>query len=392
MSWNFPRDRQENRKMLLAAVADVRDALADGADEAEQIATLPESVVRALDDSGLLAMKLPVALGGAEADPVTQLEVIEEVTRIDPSAGWCTMIGASALAIPAAFLPDEGVAEMFPGGNVPRAAGALMPTGKATPADGGYTVSGRWSYASGIRHSQWVSAAALINRDGEGPAQLRMVTFPTSQVKIHDNWQVAGLKGTGSCDFSVSNLFVPEIFTYDLLGGQPKRGGPVYRMGIPGSIAHEHAAFALGVARRALDTVLDQAHYKRRGYRSPPLLAERPSFQRDMGECDLRLRAARALVIEILEEAWEAVCREGVVAPRLQEEIRSSALFATDAAIDIVSLAFRHGGASAVFLSSILQRCLRDIYAAAQHLMMNDSAYENHGQFVLGLPDADPLG
>ena len=219
-----------------------------------------------------------------------------------------------------------------------------------------------------------------------------MFTFPASEAQIHDNWQVAGLKGTGSCDFSVTDLFVPEAYVFDWLGGQPRRGGSLYRMGIPGYFAFEHAAFALGVGRRALDTILEQSLSKRRGYKPSASLAERPTFQRAMGECDLRLRAARALVVEILEEAWEEVGAKGVVEPRLQAEMRSSALFATDVSTEVVSVAFRYGGASALFLSNILQRCLRDVNAAAQHLVVSETSYEVHGQFALGFSDADPLG
>ena len=387
----FPMGREEKRKALLGAVEDVRETLTAGVDEAEAIATLPEMTVDALYQSGLLALKLPVAFGGAEADPVTQLEVIEAVTRIDPSAGWCTMIGASAIALPAVFLPDEAIEQIVVGGHVPTAAGLLMLAGKAVPVDGGYLVNGRWSFASGIRHSQWVSAGALITRDGEGGSEHLMVVFPTSQAQIQDNWQVVGLKGTGSNDFSVSNLFVPEAFTWDVVRALPKRGGPLYRLGIPGFVANEHSAFALGVGRRALDAIIELAQSKKRGYSSPSSLARRPSFQRALGECDLRLRAARALVIEIFEEAWATVCDNRAPNPRLQAEMRSSAVFTTEVAVDVVSVAFRYGGGTAVYLSNILQRCLRDINAAAQHLMVSDSSYENHGQFALGLPDANAM-
>ena len=392
MSWTSPAERAETRKILLAAVEAVRGALLDGADEAESLARLPHSTADALNQSGLLAMKLPKALGGVEADPVTIFEVIEAVTRIDPSAGWCTLNWIDVVGLLAAFLPDEAAEHIFAEGALPTAAGVLMPTGRAAPVDGGYLVNGRWSYASGIHHAQWLVCGAMIGRNGQGPPDVRMLAIPASEAQIHDNWQVAGLKGTGSCDFSVADVFVPEAYVFDWLGGQPRRGGPLYRMGVPGYFAFEHAAFALGVGRLALDTILEQAPSKKRGYKPSPLLAERPTFQRAMGECDLRLRAARGLVVEILEEAWEAVCAKGVIEPRLQAEMRSSAVFATEASTEVVSVAFRYGGASALFLSNILQRCFRDVNAAAQHLIVSETAYEVHGQFALGFSDADPLG
>ena len=156
----FPTDREEKRAVLLKAVDEVRGVLEAGADEAESLRTLPISTVNALYDSGLLWLKLPAELGGAEADLVTQLEVLEAVSNIDTSAGWCTMIGASACSFPGAFLPEEALAKVYSDGRPPRAAGVFMPGGTANPVEGGYRVTGRWAFASGIRHAQWVSASA----------------------------------------------------------------------------------------------------------------------------------------------------------------------------------------------------------------------------------------
>ena len=391
----FPPSREEKRKALLDAVDEVRDVLLAGAEEAEKIGTMPEATVHALERSGLLAMKLPTELGGAEADPVTQLLVIEAVTRIDPSAGWVMMIGAASIASPAVFLPDEAIEEMFVGGRAPRSAGALMPSGNAVPVEGGYRVSGRWSFGSGVKHSQWISAGALVT-NGEGEVLDRIsVVFRTEDAVIHDNWHVAGLKGTGSNDFSVSELFVPKMFTWRRGSSQgPLRGGPLYNIGLPGFLSVEHAAFALGVGRRALDAVIDLAQTKKRGYSTysnPLLLADRSSFQLALGKCDLRLLAARSLSMEIFEEVWVTVCQGGVPSPQAQAKMRSAGTLATEVAVDVTTEAFRYGGGSALYSSSTLQQCLRDINAAAQHFMVTDSAYESHGQFLLGLTGANPM-
>ena len=392
MIQSLPTEREDKRQVLLDAVESVRDTLIANAEEAESISTLPQASVDALHESGLFAMKLPEVLGGAEADPMTQLDILEAVSCIDPSAGWCLMIGATSLANLGAFLPDEAIEEIFVEGRIPKTAGVAAFSGKAVPVESGYLINGRWAFGSGVKHAQWLFAGARVVDDNESsPKQLR-VAFPTSEVQIHDNWQVMGLRGTGSCDFSVSNLFVAERFTWDVTDIRPKRGGPQYLLGRPGFVAYEHAAFALGVGRRALDAVIELALSKERGYSSATLLARRSSFQRDLGECDLRLRAARALVIEILEEAWKVVCQGQPPEPRLQAEMRSSATYTTEVAAEVVSRAFRYGGGSAMHLSSVLQQCLRDINAAAQHLMVSDVAYENHGQFSLGLPEADPMG
>ena len=143
MSWSFPVEREAKRKMLLAAVEAVRGALMDGADEAESLARLPRSTADALNKSGLLAMKLPKELGGAEADPVTLFDVIEAVTKIDSSAGWCTLNWIDVVALAAAFLPDEAVEHMFAGGTVPTAAGVLIPAGRGGPS--GWRLPGQWA-------------------------------------------------------------------------------------------------------------------------------------------------------------------------------------------------------------------------------------------------------
>ena len=144
------------------AVASVRPTPEAGAREAEKTATLPRASVDALYESGLFLLKLPQALGGAEADPVTQLEVLEAVSRIDPASGWCLMIGAASLGSIGAFLPDDAIDQVFVDGKPPRTAGVFSPFGMAVPADGGYQVNGRWRFGSGIRHAQWVSAGARV--------------------------------------------------------------------------------------------------------------------------------------------------------------------------------------------------------------------------------------
>ena len=388
---NFPTDWDEKRRFLMEAVEEVRPTLEAHALESEEQATLSKASVDALYDSGLLRLKLPHVLGGAEADPVTQLDVLEGVSRIDASAGWCLMIGAASLGILGAFLPDEALPKVFEGGVPPHTSGVFAPSGTATPVDGGFLVSGRWSFGSGIRHSQWVSAGARVATEEEGyPEQVRLA-MRTSQVKIHDNWQVMGLRGTGSCDFSVDNLFLPSRYVTDPMLDVPMRGGPLYLMGRPGFVTNEHSAFALGVARRALDAAAESAIAKFRGYSSSNLVAHRPVFQRALGEGDLKLRGARALNVEALEEAWEVVSGGNTPGPEMQARLRAVAAYTTDVAVEVATTCFRYCGGEALFQSSVVQRCLRDINAAAQHQMVSDTAYENYGQFMLDMPEPPVL-
>ena len=389
MPVSFPADRAEKRQVLLQAVEQVRGTLAAQTDAAEEARTLPDASVAALREAGLFRLKLPAELGGAEADPVTQLEVIEAVTTINPSAGWCMFIGAAIVGMAGAFLPDETIASVFPHGRIPTMAGGLMP-GRAVAERGGYRVTGRWSWGSGIRHAEWVLVQTLVERDSPMP-EVRAVVFPVAQAQVIDNWHVLGMKGTGSCDYAVADLFVPEAFTFAVGSTLPRRGGPLYLMGWPGYVANEHAAFALGIARCALDAIIDLAQSKKRGYGPQRRLSERAVVQRMIAQAALRLRGTRLVVIDVLEKAWQTASAGQVPGPALQAEMRSAATLATDVALEITTNAFRYGAGSAVRLEHVLQRCLRDLHTAAAHLMVNDSAYENYGQFLLGLPDVDPM-
>ena len=388
----FPEQREAKRQALLDAVESLRGVFLAGSDEGEAAGTLPQSTVDAIYDSGLFSFKTPQVLGGAEADAMIQMDVIEAASRIESAAGWCLMIGAGSLSGMAAFLPNEAIDEIFVGGTAPKTAGVAAPTGKATLVEGGYRVSGRWAFASGIRHSQWVGFGAMVADGNSTLQQVRMVV-PTSQVQIHDNWNVLGLRGTGSCEFSLSDVFVPQRFTWGGTEAKPLRGGPNFLLGRPGMQTTGHCGFALGVGRRALDAVTELAKQKKRGYRgNEVLVADRGSFQRFLGESDLRLRAAKALCMETIEEAWESVCQGITPPPPLQIRLRASGTYSTTEASDIVSQAFRFGGGTAMYNSHILQKCLRDINASAQHQMVSDRAYENHGQFILGFPGANPMG
>jgi alkylation response protein AidB-like acyl-CoA dehydrogenase len=280
---------------------------------------------------------------------------------------------------------------MFPGGHIPTLAGTIIP-GRAVAVDGGYRVTGRWSWASGIRHAEWVLAHVVVEGQGGVSPTSHLVALPTANIEVHDTWHVAGLKGTGSCDFSATDLFVPTGFTFEMPAMEPQRGGPAYRLGLPGFFLSVHAGFALGVGRRALDAIIALAQTKRRGYGKQMLLAERAVFQRMLGESDLRLRAVRSLVLELLEHAWARMCEGRTPEPALQIELRSATTLVTEVALDVTTQAFRYGGGSAVHLSNILQQCLRDLQVGAAHFMVSDVTYEQHGQCLLGMPGVNPMG
>ena len=387
----FPKDRSEKREVLLSSVEGVRETVSASADESERIGTLAPAAVEAIRDAGLFTLKLPEILGGAEADPVTQIEVIEALSYIDASSGWCLMIGATAIGQPGAFTEDEAVAHILGEERIPTAATSTALKGVATRVEGGYVLTGRWPFASGVRHAKWMTAGAAIDepRDGE-PVRLSLV-FPVKEGNIHDNWHVAGLEGSGSNDISVNDLFVPESFTWDSAVWKPKRGDAIYRMGRPGFVANEHSGVALGIAQRALDEIVGLAPKTMRG--NPPIssLADRGVFRGDIAACDFRLRAARSLSHDVFERAFRTAAQGQVPGEAMQSEMRAVSTYVTQVAVDVATIAFRYAGGSAIHRSNILQRCLRNINAAAQHFMVSDSALENYGGALLDVGKVSPM-
>ena len=387
----LPAERGELRRHLLEAVGRIRPTLEADAEANDAGGTLAWTSVAALYREGLLSLKAPRALGGPEVDPLLYLELVDELCYINPSAGWCAFINATSTAWLGAFLPDAGVERVFGGGRMPIASGAVIPRGLGQPVAGGWLVSGRWPFASGSGHSSWLMAGFRIVRDGSPGPEHMVLGMPTGKAHFLDNWQVMGLKGTGSSDFALDDYFVPEEMAFDLLATDPRRGGAHFWLGRPGFVTTDHAGFALGVGRRALDEIARQAGSYRRGYLTAPI-AQRGALHYELGKCDQQLRAAAALCREALAEAWEFCERRERPDPERQLRLRGACAYATEVACQVTATAFRYGGGNAIYNDRVLQRCLRDINAAAQHFMVNSSAYDNLGQFRLGMAGVNPMG
>ena len=388
MAFHYSEHEPDKRAALLAAVETIRPVLAAEVQASENGRTLSPTAVAALREAGMFALKVPRELGGIEADFITQMDVYEALAHIDGAIGWTAFIGCGATTM-TAYIPEIGIERMWAGGRIPTAAVVVMP-GQALRVDGGYRINGRWSWASGIRHAEWVGMHVLVNNTGGAPDS-RLAFLPIASVELHDNWHVAGLKGTGSCDFSVHDCFVPDELTFDLRALVPLRGGPMYRVGLPGLVAHELGGFALGVATRALDEIRGQAINKQRGYTTRTTLADRGVFRRMLGESDLRLRAARALLVQVYERAWAAACAGAPIDVVQQIDMRGAVAFTVHTAVDVAQQAFRYGGGTALHLDNPLQRCVRDLDGASVHLFSTDAIYEELGRKLLGASDLNPM-
>lgn len=383
----FPIERAANRDYLLSAVASITDVLVANRDLSEEGRTLAPESVDALRQSGLFKLKSPREVGGAEAHPVVQMDVIEAAAMADPAASWCMFISSAVTGNALARLGEEAVEEILAGG-FPCMAGSLRPGGQAMPVKGGYEVSGRWSWGSGIPHADYVSAPVLCQG---GPSPVIGVIVPTDETTKHDTWHVMGMKGTGSGDYELSDVFVPERFVIDLTKPRQQRGGALYRLGAPGFVVNEHGSFAYALGRLALKTMIETAVEKKRGYHGGGLsIADREVFQRTIGLGTQRLNASALLMADAVERLFDAA-EAGIPPALIQADARAAAVWCTDEAIDVVSALFRYSGGSAVMLDNIMQRCLRDLYTVQSHLVVSDSAYEIYGQLLLGLSEEAPL-
>ena len=380
----FPTGQTEKRAYLLQAIADIAPVLRENGTKNEELGTITPAVVKSLQESGMLRLKLATDLGGAQADPVLQMEVLEGLAYHDLTAAWVTMVGTTGISVLGAFMPEKGLAEIFQNG-IPRASVMPAPTAKAIAVGDGYRVTGHWRFNSGIKHSEWGAIGALAEYQ-DGSKRPIIMGMPIKDVTIHENWDVVALKGTGSCDFTVEDYFIPEHLTgpWSFTDPQPLRGGPLYTMPWSAYVSNEHACVVLGAAQRALDDLISEATTTRSSYR-PSTLDSRQVVHRFVGEAHLKLHAARALLHNRYRDLWPAIQDGRRLTPTELNELRALGTFCTDTAVAIVTQVFRYGGAKALFNPNIFERLLRDVNAAGQHFAVGDQALEDYGRSLLRL-------
>ena len=389
------------RDELVAGIRANREKFESAGDRAEELRTLPHDAVAILRSLGLFWLKTPSELGGTPLSPLEFSDVIEELAYVDTSTAWAAMIGAGCNGLAGGWLPEQGARQVFgtgsddtaPDGVRPVVAGQLAPRGTGHPVRGGYLVSGRWGFSSGIVHADWLIGA--FKPDGEDPSNSddedgaagtgfgRMVVFlvPKAQAEVIDNWHVAGLQGTGSLDFSVDGIFVPSELTYDL-GTPAVRRGDLFRLGMPAFVSNEVPPLAIGLARRALDDMTELATHTAR-FPGGPTVSERAVFHKELGRAETRIRAARAVHREAMAAAWESAVTGVVPGEELQLAVTTASIYAVETCSDVVTDLFRYGGGRVLALSNPMQRHLRNVLAARQHLALSEEHYETAGRFVL---------
>ncbi len=380
---------------LLERIAALGDVIRDGGNRAQTMRRLPDDTVDALIDAGMFRFTIPRELGGEDADVKQTVEVIEAIAAIDASVAWNVMLGSEINAMAAGGMPRDIAKEVYLdnprvimcGGGGP----GSTPSKAVAQKDGSFRVTGQATFISGCHNAEWFFLAAPI-LDGDQPRlgadgapTVKMWFINRSQFEILDTWDVAGLRGSGSHDVRVKDALVSErLAQVDLMITPPLYDNPVYRIPVPLRLAYNKAAVAIGVARGALDTLVEIANKK------VPMLAvaplrERPIAQHRMGEAEAKLRAARAYLLESMAEVEEEL-RRGAPAPSgaLTRNARLACTYAANASMEVVDTAHNTAGTTAMRMNNPLERKLRDAHGCATHRWVSHALYTDLGRVLFG--------
>ena len=372
-----PAAAEAGDESLLAAVAQIADTLADGADSSDAQGRLADESVKALQSHGLWRMRLCRELGGLELPIVTQIRVLAALAAQDTSSAWCTMVANDSVAVLGATMPLAAVERIFAHG-VPACSIVAAPGGVATPVAGGYVLNGVWRLASSVHHAQWIHATAHIGGD---PSRLLTLALPARDIEVLDSWHVVGLAGTGSNDFSLTDYFLPAALTGppDQPHGQLRGTRRYDLVDVMHLESYEHLAFALGVGRRALGELERVFTGGARAH-----TADREVVQTEVGRALVTLQAIEAMAVSLYTRVDAAALGQQQAWGDADRQLpRALAVWATECALKFVQMAFQRSGAAALNQPSILEKLLRDMSVAATHAVVSDTAYATYAHHLI---------
>jgi alkylation response protein AidB-like acyl-CoA dehydrogenase len=361
-----------NRAQAVAAIAK------ECAEAGDRDGRLAAPVVEAFHREGVLGMWVPRTLkGGLELGPLVSMDILEEVSNADPSAGWVLMAASLATGTGGAYLGDEAVAQLFGQDRLPVIAGQGTRPGTATPVSGGFRLTGSWSFASGIKHGSHIHTLAVVPDTGDA----RIFVLPVEQATLIDNWDVLGLRATGSIDYRIDDVFVPDAFTHPATTEKPLRGGHLYSLGIIGLALLCHSAWAAGIGRRILDELAAkvQAGVGRTG-----TLASSEAFHEQYAKAEGKYRAARAFVRETWGDVNASLDAGTPLTVRQNTLLRLALANITWACHDVSEFAYTAAGTIAL-RSGTMQRLFRDMHAGTQHITSAPPVIRNTGRELAGL-------
>ena len=382
----------DNGEALLNAARDLAPEILSVRDDIESTRRLPKSLVEKMRSARMFELWLPQVFGGPALHPLDFLPIIEELSGADGSVGWCATV-ASVFSLLAGGLDESAAREIFVNGAI--VAGTINPTGKAVIVDNGYRVSGRWSYGSGITHSEWTLGNCIVH-DESGPRRLPsgapemlFMFLPKAETEVIDTWRVGGMRGTGSHDFAVDNLFVPARRAMPAFATTGVQAGTLYRTPIISLFCLALAAVTLGIARCAIAEFVKIATAKIPAG-SQILLRDRPSAQSDVARAESLVRAARAALAEAVQVQWDEIAGGQPPSLAARAGVRLATTFAGEACIQAIERVYNAAGGSAILDSGRLDRCFRDARVAVQHIGLTTGTYELAGRVLLGLEPGTP--
>ena len=374
----------------VARATELAPLIEEDAAAGERAGQVTDRVMAALHANQMFRMALPAVYGGGAATPLEMSKVAEIVAAADASTAWC-LGQALGCTFASGYIDPEAAIEIY---GAPDAVLAWGPPGKAkaVKVEGGWRVTGEWRFASGSRHATWLGSHTRLYDDEDTPTVgpnggpvIRTMMYPKSEATMVDVWQVIGLRATGSDNYRLDNLFVPERHTYARDSDEERRDtGPLHRIPLLTFYGMLFAGVALGVARALLDDFIKLAETKVSGGASAPL-RENAVIQSEVAQCEARLRSARAFLHQMIEEHWAvAVSGEPFPLP-LRAQLRTSITWAMNQARDVANYAYHASGTNGIFEANAFERRFRDMHTVAQQGQGHKSNFEDAGMVYLGL-------
>ncbi|MGF1597193.1 MAG: acyl-CoA dehydrogenase family protein [Acidimicrobiales bacterium] len=374
------------RDPILAASRDLAPEVRAAAPIIERDRCLPPALVESLTEARIFQMFLPRAVGGPEVHPLTAFAVSEEMARADGSTGWCIQVSAATtMFLP--YLDPVALDEMAATTSGPiHVAGSARPLGEAVRTDDGYRVKGHWNFASGVRHANWFLATSFVEVD-DGSRTARSMLIPVDEGRIESNWDVVGMRGTGSDDFVIDDVFVPR----GRIGARhwvERRPEPLYDPRAMNVLMWTPTAgVAIGLARAAVDALV--ALGERSSTSSPTPLRERTEVQDAVADAEAITAAARAFCIESIDAVWRSLCGEGGDLPERVARAQLAITHAMHEAVRVADRCFHAAGTNAISGANGLERVWRDTHTAVEHAAGRPIHRRAAGRARLGL---DPGG
>ena len=355
---------------------------------AEAAATPDADVVRAMASAGLFGLCVPAALGGAEADPLTTIDAIEAIAAADGATGWVLMIGVETTGLGSAFLPPATAATVVRDHADVVICGALNLVGRARPVEGGFVVNGQWPFASGSQRADWFWSQCFVEGGGRGDAV--EVLVPRADYDVLLTWNSPGLRGSGSHDVVVRDLFVPLERTTRTRVERPRHGGPLFRVPVTARLAYNKVGVATGIARGAIDEFVALA-----GARTPrftgALLRERPRAQAAVASAEAMLGGARGFVDHAVGDLWASIVAGDRPTVRQLALVRLACADAARRCAEAVTTVMAVAGTAMSDADHPLARCFRDAHVVGQHLTVSPHVIDDAGRVLLGLDPLSPV-